>query len=376
MSWRGIKGAVAAAEQDHYAIMTPTAFCYLDYYQYDPYLEPLTIGNNNTLQNTYSFNPIPEELDKEKQKYILGVQGNLWNEYTKTYSEVENKAFPRSIALAEVGWTENFRKDYSSFASRLNQHFKRLDILGVNYSKTIYDVLVTPEYDKENNKLLVKLGSQYLPKGLRYTLDGTDPTNESTAYTGPIEINGRVTLKTGTFEDGKLLGRIFEREYIAHKALGAKATMNDSIESIALVDGLRSNIFSNPGWSNPKTTVRVGGDDLTFVIDLKESKPIARITSCMLNQPLYRLVAPVAGSRAFSEDGESYTEPIEQAITNPQPTRRASVEHATEVSNVNARYIKATYKNAGSPFSTDPNVQPYSNAGKQAVIMLDEFIVE
>ncbi len=376
MSWRGFRGAIAAAEQGHYSIMTPTAYCYLDYNQYDPYLEPLAIGNFNTLMNTYSLNPIPPELSKEQQKYILGVQGNIWAEYIPDWVNLQTKLFPRAIALAEVGWTENFRKDYYDFASRLNQHLKRLDILGVSYSKTMFDVLATPEYDATNNKLLVKLESQYAPAGLRYTLDGTDPTDKSTAYTTPVEIDGRVILKSGVFEDGKLVGRIFEREYVSHKALGDAPTMADGTTSIALVDGIRANIYNNPGWFNPRTTVRVGGDDLSFVVDLKESKPINRITSCMLNQPLYRLVAPVAVSIAFSDDGVTYTEAIEEAITNPQPNRRASVEHVTEVANVNARYIKATYKNAGSPFSTDPNVQPYSNAGKQAIIMLDEFIIE
>ena len=376
MSWRGTKGGIAAAEQDHYAIMTPLTHCYLDYNQYDPYLEPLAIGNFLTLQKTYSYNPMPQELEKEKQKYILGVQGNMWNEYCPTNENMQGKAYPRAIALAEVGWTENFRKDYYDFASRLKQHFKRLDIMGINYSKTMFDVLATPEYDKENNKLLVKLESQYDTTGLRYTLNGTAPTNKSAAYTSPVEITGRVALKAGVFEDGKLVGRIFEREYVSHQAMGANVTMSDGSTNITLVDGIRVNIYNNPGWFNPKTTVRVGGDDLSFVVDLKESKPINRITSCMLNQPLYRLVVPVGVSIAFSEDGESYTEPIEEAITNPQPNRRASVEHVSELANVNTRYIKVTYKNAGSPFSTDPNVQPYSNAGKQSIVMLDEFIVE
>lgn len=376
MSWRGIRGAVAAAEQEHYAIMTPTAYCYLDYNQYDPYLEPLAIGNFNTLQNTYSFNPIPENLDKELHKFILGVQGNMWTEYSSSQEDMQTKAFPRAIALAEIAWTESFRRDYYDFASRLRQHLRRLDILGVSYSKTMFDVLATPLYDAENNKLLVRLESQYNPAGLRYTLDDSTPTDKSTTYTTPVEIDGRVTLKAGVFENGKLMGRIFEREYVSHEALGAKVTMEDGTTSTTLVDGIRVNIYNNPGWFNPKTTVRVGGDDLSFVVDLKESKPINRVTSCMLNQPLYRLVAPVGVSIAFSEDGESYTEPIEEAITNPQPTRRASVEHVTEVDNVNVRYIKVTYKNAGSPFPTDPDVQPYSNAGKQSIIMLDELIVE
>lgn len=377
MSWRGVKGGIIAAEQGHYAIMSPTTHCYIDYYQYDPYLEPLAIGNYLTLEKTYSYNPMPEELDKEKQKYILGVQGNMWNEYCPTNENMQSKAFPRAIAIAEIGWTEYSKKDYYNFASRLKQHLKRLDILGINYSKTMFDVYVTPEYVTDSNKLVVKLESLYDPKGLRYTLDGSDPTDKSATYTQPIEINGRVMLKAGLFEDGKLLGRIFEHEYVGHKALGATFTLEDGTTSIVPVNGLIASIYENPGWyAQPRTTVKADGTDLSFVIELKESTPISRITTCMVNQPLYRVVVPTNISVAFSEDGTTYTEPKEESITNPEPTRRRNVQHITEVSNTNARYIKVTLKNAGSPFPTDPNVQPYSHAEKPSVIMLDEFIVE
>ncbi|MDR0659947.1 MAG: family 20 glycosylhydrolase [Prevotellaceae bacterium] len=377
MSWRGTKGGIAAAEQNHYAIMTPTAYCYLDYNQYDQYLEPLSFGGFNTLKNTYSFNPIPQELDKEKQKYILGVQGNMWNEYCPTFENLQSKAFPRFIALAETGWTENFRKDYYDFASRLAQHLKRLDILGINHSRTMFDVLALPEYDKENNKLFVSLESMYDPAGLRYTLDGTEPTYKSTAYAAPIEIKGRVALKAGLFENGKLLGRIFEREYVAHEALGAHIIMADSTDGSILVDGLRASIYDNPGWyPRPIKTTRSDGTDQSFVIDLKENQPISRITACMINQPLYRVVAPTGIAISFSENGETYSDPIEEAIANPEPRNRRNVLHTTETGNVNARYLKVTLKNAGYPFPDDPNAKPYSNAGKPAVIMLDEFIVE
>lgn len=390
MSWRGFRGAIAAAEQGHYSIMTPTAYCYLDYNQYDPYLEQLYIGNYNTLQNTYSLNPIPSELSKEQQKYILGVQGNIWTEYVPDKIDLQTKQFPRAIALAEVGWTENFRKDYYNFAQRLAYHLKRLDIMGINYSKTMFDVLATPQYDSDNNKLLIKLESQYDTTGLRYTLDGTDPTHNSTVYTTPVEINGRVVLKAGVFENGKLLGRIFEREYVAHKALGARCEYHSikaskiqdegkvaEVEPTLIpVNGLRVNIYNNPGWYDATTTVKADGADMMLIVELTETLPINRITTCLANQPLYRVVAPTNISIAFSEDGSSYTEPIEEDIVNPQPTRRAHVEHVTEVSNVNARFIKVKLKNAGSPFSTDPNVQPYSRAGQPSIIMLDELIVE
>ena len=59
-SWRGMEGGIAAARSQHQAIMSPTSHCYLDYglHQID-------------LKKVYSFDPIPVELNKEEQKFIV-----------------------------------------------------------------------------------------------------------------------------------------------------------------------------------------------------------------------------------------------------------------------------------------------------------------
>ena len=44
MSWRGTNGAVEAAKSGHNVVMTPTSYCYFDYYQSENEDEPLAIG--------------------------------------------------------------------------------------------------------------------------------------------------------------------------------------------------------------------------------------------------------------------------------------------------------------------------------------------
>jgi hexosaminidase len=135
MSWRGIKGGVAAAKASHYVIMTPGSYCYLDRYQGNKLKEPLTIGGFLPLKKVYSYDPIPKSLKESESKYILGVQGNLWTEYMKTPSDVEYMAYPRAIAIAEVGWSKEAKKDFKDFSIRLDEDLKRLDQLNVKYRK-------------------------------------------------------------------------------------------------------------------------------------------------------------------------------------------------------------------------------------------------
>ena len=105
MSWRGTQGAIDAAKEGHDVILTPTSHAYFDYYQSNNENEPLAIGGFLPLEKVYRFNPIPPELNKEEEKFVLGAQGNVWTEYMKTEDQVEYMIFPRILAMSEVVWS-------------------------------------------------------------------------------------------------------------------------------------------------------------------------------------------------------------------------------------------------------------------------------
>ncbi|MDR3095040.1 MAG: beta-N-acetylhexosaminidase [Bacteroidales bacterium] len=138
MSWRGLEGGIAAARQGHDVIMTPTSFCYLDYYQSeDKKSEPLAIGGFLPLEKVYSFDPTPAQLTTEEAKHILGGQANLWTEYIPTRTGVEYMLFPRMAALSEAVWTNKEGKNFDDFKNRLkNGTVKHYDALDVTYSKS------------------------------------------------------------------------------------------------------------------------------------------------------------------------------------------------------------------------------------------------
>ena len=61
MSWRGEAGGIAAANMEHDVIMTPGSNgMYLDQYQGDYKIEPVTIGGYATLEKVYNYNPTPD----------------------------------------------------------------------------------------------------------------------------------------------------------------------------------------------------------------------------------------------------------------------------------------------------------------------------
>ena len=138
MSWRGEQGGIDAANMHHNVVMSPTTYCYFDYYQSGNSSEPLAIGGFLPLNKVYEFSPIPKELPSENHSYILGGQANVWTEYIPNFEQVEYMVYPRAIALSENLWSVN-KPSYSEFLAVLRQyHEPFLARLNVNYSKSIY----------------------------------------------------------------------------------------------------------------------------------------------------------------------------------------------------------------------------------------------
>ena len=188
MSWRGEQGGIAAASLGHDAIMTPSSDgMYIDQFQGDPKIEPVAIGGYDPLSRVYAYNPVPDTLAATgKAKFIKGVQTNLWSEYMYCPDLVEYRAYPRVLALAEIGWTSLSRKDYKDFERRLNNALVRLDELNINYH------IPLPEQPGGSCNFVAFTDSVSLefkttrPVEMVYTTDGSEPTLKSEVYTKPI----------------------------------------------------------------------------------------------------------------------------------------------------------------------------------------------
>jgi hexosaminidase len=197
MSWRGEKGGIDAAKMGHDVIMTPGKWLYLDYYQGDPKIEPLAIGGYTTLEKTYSYEPVPEGLDKDKWNHILGAQANVWTEYIYSPEYTEYMTYPRIIALAEVTWSRKNQKDYKDFERRIANQLVRLDGHGVNYH------IPLPEQPDMSSNFIAFVDSAIVelkttrPVKIIYTTNMEEPTaNNSTEYTAPLKFSENAILKT------------------------------------------------------------------------------------------------------------------------------------------------------------------------------------
>ena len=130
MSWRGVKGAVEAAEKGHQAVLSPSPTMYLDHIQTNRPDAPPGRGGIITVRDIYEFDPLPDSL-AENRELLLGVQANLWTEHIRTEERAAYMTWPRAAAVAELGWSAASQRDWDSFAARLPGQVKRLKSLGV-----------------------------------------------------------------------------------------------------------------------------------------------------------------------------------------------------------------------------------------------------
>ena len=211
MSWLGEEGGIKAAQQHHEVVMAPYPKYYLDYWQADPDSEPLAMGGPTLLKTMYDYNPVPEVLTPEEQKYIIGVEGCVWTEYMPTPARVEYMAWPRMCAIAESGWS-TAAKDWDGFTRRLETHLGRLDMLDVGYCKAFWNPFIDLHKDTEYSKV-VTMSVDAPGAEIHYTLDGSTPTAASPLYTGPFVINRQQKVTAVSIRDGKQIGEIKYKEF-------------------------------------------------------------------------------------------------------------------------------------------------------------------
>ena len=205
-------------------IFTPNAPFYLDYAQ-----------DKKSVLNIYHYDPMKEVPDADKQHLVKGVQGNIWCEWIPSRERMHYMAAPRMLAIAELGWSANDRKDWTDFQTRMADQFGRLNVMDIQYR--IPDLEGFMKKNVFIGEKKVEITCLDPSASIHYTTDGSTPTLESPKYDGNLvltettELTLRVFRPTGKRSD--IVKAYFEKtEYspattAAPSNPGLKATWYD-----------------------------------------------------------------------------------------------------------------------------------------------------
>ncbi len=369
MSWRSEEGGIEAAKEKHNVVMTPNSHMYLDFYQGEQAFEPLAIGHYLPLEKVYSYEPLSDKLTKEDQKYIMGVQANMWTEYITTESHAEYMLFPRVLAAAEIAWT-NGEKNYADFVNRVESHMQTLAQKGINVSNSFRNVKF--KIDKDSfGRVLASMSSTAVTGDIRYTTDGSTVNSQSLLFSKPVLIDKDLTIRAGVFsKEGNLLSKVTSRSFEFSKSTGMDYTFTQEPDrnglggGNVLSDGLKGDANSFDLW------VGFFGKDLEMVYDFGKTISVSGLSLGFQGDYTSWVQTPRAVEVLVSTDGVDYNlvkkEELGEMVDLSKHIRNLNLTFGK----TNARYVKIRAINQGLLPKGHPS------EGNKSWIFVDEISVK
>lgn len=355
-SWRGMEGGIEAAKHGNQAIMSPVSHCYLDY--------DLTAID---LERVYSFDPIPEELSLEQQKYIIGGEVNMWTERVPHDDNLDSKVFPRLMAMSEVVWSYPTERNYNAFFNRVQEQYPILNEFDIKYGPENNAGKITHTTTKNNIEVKLTPGNTLL--NLQYAVN-----NDSfQSYSTPISLNEDATIKLQAYKEDDKYGEPIEQSYKYHKALAADIdyVVNANKWYLGggpkgLVDGAVGSLRFNDGkWQG------YWGKDLDVTIDIGKTEEISYLGMNCYQYINSWIFAPTFVEYYISEDGKNFElVHTEHSPLSEKEKGNLIVTIDQTFSSKKARYIRVFAKNKGK------NPEWHDAAGADAWLFVDEIVVK
>lgn len=347
MSWRGEAAGFKSARMGHDVIMTPGSYMYFDFYQADPRYQPVAIGGYTPIRKVYSYNPIPQDsLTAEEAKHFLGVQANTWTEYIPTPEHLEYMMFPRALAVAEIGWTPQEKRDWQDFKPRVNAHIPVLQRMGLNPFPLSNELEFDMVVDTIQKEIRVTMDAEKYPAEIHYTTDGSTPTASSPIYQEPIVVKDSAKIVAGIFVNGQLQDRVSEQRVDYHKGIGKSIRFNSRLYPgymaggiNAIINGYRGGLtYLDQRWQGYT-------DNLDCVIDLGEVMDLHQVSSKWMQLTGPGVYQPEKVEVLTSEDGKNFTSQGVIPTTIPQDKSDLTFQEYTFQGNWKARYVQLKAQN-------------------------------
>lgn len=356
-SWRGMEGGIQAAELNHDVIMSPTSHCYFDY-----------DVKTTDMEQVYSFDPIPAGLDTTLQSFILGGECNLWSEHIPDSKNLDQKIFPRILAMSEVLWSiSSDQKNYSDFQKRVQTHYPLLNNLNVDYGLETHAFHHEIQFDKNKGKIL--LSSPISGSKVSYQFNCKDCPEITVKKDELVEFDEDCHIKMYVeTPNGIKLNESFDLSY--HKAIQKPVQYHSNYNEWYTAGGDEALVNSEKGSLDFRDGNWQGfwGEDMEVVIDLEDTLAIAGVESSFYQYNNAWIFMPKNCQIDCSMDGENWTN-IGSWLPQTQPENREKTIEKMIVSfdSQKMRFLRVKAQNFGQV----PDW--HEAAGSDAWIFIDEI---
>ena len=354
-AWRGVDFGIQAINAGNPVIFSPTSHSYLDYD-----LKAIDLAK------VYSFNPPSNRLSDEAAGRIKGMEVNMWTEHVPDENTLDQKVFPRLLALAEVAWTFDTTRNFNEFLSRVRTHYPILTLLGVNYGAEAYPLRILRDTTTVN-KLMLEPGIEGLQ--LKYQYE----TNEWQDYSKPIIIRGKGNLKAQAFLNDRRYGDVVSQPVEFHLGLAAELKKDTDFSTsytgggkYGLNDGMLGTLdFRDGRWQG------YFGENLSVTVVLTKELPIQELEMNFYQYNNAWIFLPKKVNVEYSIDGINWSKPLSWTPSEKPEKRGQFIETMTVKfeKGAKARYIRVT----GENLMKVPDW--HEAAGSKAWLFVDEMII-
>jgi len=268
--------------------------------------------------------------------------------------------------MSEVLWNDPVDRNYDAFYKRVQNHYRRLDQLGVDYGLETIPVHFNAVYNNGVFNVTLQAGAKDLT--LYYLI------NEGIAskYDSTFTVSENSLIKAWATKSGITYGEVIEVQLYKHKGLEATiSNLNEYYEGYAasgdkaVIDGLRGTTnFRDGNWQG------YSGKDFTATLSFNEIQKVDSVLSSFFQYNLSWIFIPTKITVYTSIDGKSY---YNRAELIPEVLASAEGEFFQEFvmtfPEVEAKYIKIKAENYG----VCPDWHPA--AGSDAWLFVDEVRV-
>jgi len=226
--------------------------------------------------------------------------------------------------------------------------------------------------DRFTDSLVISLSSAEPAATIRYTLDGSDPSESSERIDAPFVIRETTTIRARTIAADGRASDIASARFQRYAPPGSLILLTPYSPQYpgggdhALIDGRRGgNNWRLGAWQGYE------GNDLVAVVDLGTVRTIKEVTLGCLQDEASWIFFPVEVEFSLSGDGEHFDTPVRVANPVP-PDEPGSIvrEFPAALGNVEARYIRVEARS----LRTCP--EWHKGKGEKAWLFVDEIRVE
>jgi hexosaminidase len=204
---------------------------------------------------------------------------------------------------------------------------------------------------------------------LYYTIEGSEPTEQSLLYDGPIKISKDCVVKVKAFHADWLTSEVSTIEFLKAGIKPVNINLLTELSQKYPGNGISTLIDNEKGTADFSDLRWIGiNDSLSAIVDFGKPKNLHSLKVCFMTNTGAWIFPPKNITVSRSDDGINFEEFSSNDLEIPTAKTNSGIVHVTIKCNTKNRYIKVNVENLTKIPAW------HEGRGEEAWVFMDEWI--